>query len=92
MLHLTLSLTWCLAVGASGSLLCHCGGTTGSLPGPGCHDCPQNGSALHPQSERPQEDSRGHPSFLPLQRQSTEARELILSSPEAEVIVSGMHR
>uniref|UniRef100_A0A8C2QGM3 WD repeat-containing protein 62 n=1 Tax=Cricetulus griseus TaxID=10029 RepID=A0A8C2QGM3_CRIGR len=62
------------------------------LPGPGCHDCPQNGSALHPQSERPQEDSRGHPSFLPLQRQSTEARELILSSPEAEVIVSGMHR
>ncbi|ERE48792.1 mitogen-activated protein kinase-binding protein 1 isoform 4 [Cricetulus griseus] len=53
---------------------------------------PQNLLGLLSESERPQEDSRGHPSFLPLQRQSTEARELILSSPEAEVIVSGMHR
>ncbi|EGW03693.1 WD repeat-containing protein 62 [Cricetulus griseus] len=53
---------------------------------------PQNLLGLLSESERPQEDSRGHPSCLPLQRQSTEARELILSSPEAEVIVSGMHR
>ncbi|CAO2625977.1 WD repeat-containing protein 62 [Lemmus lemmus] len=52
---------------------------------------PQNGSALHSQSESPQEDHRGHPSFLPLQRESTETRELIVCSPEAEVTVTGMH-
>ncbi|KAM7332904.1 hypothetical protein ACRRTK_006224 [Alexandromys fortis] len=43
------------------------------------------------QSESPQEDRRGHPSFLPLQRESTETRELIICSPEAEVTVTGMH-
>ncbi|XP_051063809.1 WD repeat-containing protein 62 [Phodopus roborovskii] len=52
---------------------------------------PQNLSGLLSESERPQEDSRGHPSFLPLQRESTETRELILCSPEAEVTVTGMH-
>nr|XP_021496688.1 WD repeat-containing protein 62 isoform X1 [Meriones unguiculatus] len=46
----------------------------------------------HPESENSQEDSRGHPSFLPLQRESTETRECILCSPEAEVTVKGRHR
>ncbi|XP_021089548.1 WD repeat-containing protein 62 isoform X2 [Mesocricetus auratus] len=51
---------------------------------------PQNLSGLLSESERPQEDNRGHPSFLPLQRESTETRELILCSPEAEVIATEM--
>nr|XP_048294575.1 WD repeat-containing protein 62 [Myodes glareolus] len=52
---------------------------------------PQNLSGLLSESESPQEDRRGHPSFLPLQRESTETRELIICSPEAEVTVAGMH-
>ncbi|XP_038196347.1 WD repeat-containing protein 62 isoform X2 [Arvicola amphibius] len=52
---------------------------------------PQNLSGLLSESESPQEDRRGHPSFLPLQRESTETRELIVCSPEAEVTVTGMH-
>ncbi|XP_026642106.1 WD repeat-containing protein 62 [Microtus ochrogaster] len=52
---------------------------------------PQNLSGLLSESESPQEDRRGHPSFLPLQRESTETRELIICSPEAEVTVTGMH-
>ncbi|CAO2625976.1 WD repeat-containing protein 62 [Lemmus lemmus] len=52
---------------------------------------PQNLSGLLSESESPQEDHRGHPSFLPLQRESTETRELIVCSPEAEVTVTGMH-
>ncbi|XP_057613597.1 WD repeat-containing protein 62 [Chionomys nivalis] len=52
---------------------------------------PQNLSGLLSESESPQEERRGHPSFLPLQRESTETRELIVCSPEAEVTVTGMH-
>ncbi|KAL6035093.1 hypothetical protein STEG23_027287, partial [Scotinomys teguina] len=51
---------------------------------------PQNLSGLLSQSESPQEDNRGHPSFLTLQRESTETRELLCSS-EAEVTVIGTH-
>ncbi|KAL1769057.1 WD repeat-containing protein 62 isoform X2 [Sigmodon hispidus] len=45
----------------------------------------------HSESESPQEDNRGHPSFLPLLRESAETRDLILCSSEAEVTVTGMH-
>ncbi|XP_076399465.1 WD repeat-containing protein 62 isoform X3 [Peromyscus maniculatus bairdii] len=53
---------------------------------------PQNLSGLLSESESPQENNRGHPSFLTLQRESTETSELILCPSEAEVTVTGMHR
>ncbi|XP_028643426.1 WD repeat-containing protein 62 isoform X1 [Grammomys surdaster] len=46
----------------------------------------------HSESGNPKEDSRGRPSYLPLQREATETRELILCSPEVEVTVTGIHR
>ena len=46
---------------------------------------------LTPQSESPQEDGHRNPSFLPLQRESSEAREVVISL-EAEVPVPGTDR
>ena len=45
-----------------------------------------------PQSESPQENGCGHPSFLPLQRESSEDSELIIYSLAAEVTVTGTDR
>uniref|UniRef100_H9Z024 WD repeat-containing protein 62 isoform 1 n=1 Tax=Macaca mulatta TaxID=9544 RepID=H9Z024_MACMU len=50
---------------------------------------PQSLASLLSESESPQEAGRGHPSFLPQQRESSEASELILYSLEAEVTVTG---
>ncbi|KAL0610184.1 WD repeat-containing protein 62, partial [Plecturocebus cupreus] len=50
----------------------------------------QSLAGLLSESESPQEAGRGHPSFLPQQRESSnEASELILYSQEAEVTVTG---
>lgn len=52
-----------------------------------------DGCALFtPQPESPQEVGCGHPSFLPLQRESSEDSELIIYSLEAEVMVTGTDR
>ncbi|XP_054176642.1 WD repeat-containing protein 62 isoform X10 [Homo sapiens] len=50
---------------------------------------PQSLASLLSESESPQEAGRGHPSFLPQQKESSEASELILYSLEAEVTVTG---
>uniref|UniRef100_A0A8C9GTB1 WD repeat domain 62 n=1 Tax=Piliocolobus tephrosceles TaxID=591936 RepID=A0A8C9GTB1_9PRIM len=50
---------------------------------------PQSLASLLSESESPQEAGRGHLSFLPQQRESSEASELILYSLEAEVTVTG---
>uniref|UniRef100_A0A673UY97 WD repeat domain 62 n=1 Tax=Suricata suricatta TaxID=37032 RepID=A0A673UY97_SURSU len=50
---------------------------------------PQNLVGLLSELESPQEDGYGHPSFLPLQRESSEDSELIVYSLEAEVTVTG---
>ncbi|XP_058386929.1 WD repeat-containing protein 62 [Diceros bicornis minor] len=50
----------------------------------------QSPAGLLSESESPREDGCGHPSFLPLQRESSEASELIVCSLEAEVTVTGM--
>uniref|UniRef100_A0A0D9QW76 WD repeat domain 62 n=1 Tax=Chlorocebus sabaeus TaxID=60711 RepID=A0A0D9QW76_CHLSB len=50
---------------------------------------PQSLASLLSESESPQEAGRGHPSFLPQQRESSEASELILYSLEAEVTLTG---
>ncbi|KAL4667289.1 hypothetical protein H8959_005978 [Pygathrix nigripes] len=50
---------------------------------------PQSLASLLSESESPQETGRGHPSFLPQQKESSEASELILYSLEAEVTVTG---
>ncbi|XP_072872715.1 WD repeat-containing protein 62 isoform X3 [Chlorocebus sabaeus] len=50
---------------------------------------PQSLASLLSESESPQEAGCGHPSFLPQQRESSEASELILYSLEAEVTVTG---
>ncbi|XP_060041769.1 WD repeat-containing protein 62 isoform X2 [Erinaceus europaeus] len=50
---------------------------------------PQNLVGLLNESESPQENNCGHPSFQPLQRESSEASELILYSLETEVTVTG---
>uniref|UniRef100_A0A8D2D0B6 WD repeat-containing protein 62 n=1 Tax=Sciurus vulgaris TaxID=55149 RepID=A0A8D2D0B6_SCIVU len=42
--------------------------------------------------ESPQEDGHGHSSFLPLQRKSSEARELIIYSLEAGMTITGTDR
>lgn len=55
--------------------------------GPGCHSCLRWLYLFTPQSESPQEDGCGDPSFLPLQRESSEANELTIYSLEAEVTV-----
>ncbi|VFV40567.1 wd repeat-containing protein [Lynx pardinus] len=49
---------------------------------------PQSLVGLLSELESPQEDGCGHPSFLPLQRESPEDRELIVYSLEAEVTVT----
>ncbi|XP_078294614.1 WD repeat-containing protein 62 isoform X4 [Panthera onca] len=49
---------------------------------------PQSLVGLLSELESPQEDGSGHPSFLPLQRESPEDRELIVYSLEAEVTVT----
>uniref|UniRef100_H0X4Y4 WD repeat-containing protein 62 n=1 Tax=Otolemur garnettii TaxID=30611 RepID=H0X4Y4_OTOGA len=51
---------------------------------------PQNLASLLNESESPQENSCGHPSFLSQQRESSEASELIIYALEAEVTVTGM--
>uniref|UniRef100_A0A2K6EIX6 WD repeat domain 62 n=1 Tax=Propithecus coquereli TaxID=379532 RepID=A0A2K6EIX6_PROCO len=50
---------------------------------------PQNLEGLLSESESPQEGGCRHPSFLPQQRESPEARELLIYSLEAEVTVTG---
>ncbi|XP_070080208.1 WD repeat-containing protein 62 isoform X6 [Equus caballus] len=50
---------------------------------------PQSPAGLLSEPESPRDDGCGHPSFLPLQRESSEASELIIYSPEAEVTVTG---
>ncbi|XP_077649115.1 WD repeat-containing protein 62 isoform X14 [Urocitellus parryii] len=50
---------------------------------------PQNLAGLLSESESPQEDGCGHSSFLPLQRESPEARELIIYSLEAGMTITG---
>ncbi|XP_030878234.1 WD repeat-containing protein 62-like [Leptonychotes weddellii] len=50
---------------------------------------PQSLVALLSESESPQKVGGGHPSFLPLQRESSEDSELIIYSLEAEVTVPG---
>ncbi|XP_045655941.1 WD repeat-containing protein 62 isoform X1 [Ursus americanus] len=50
---------------------------------------PQSLAALLSELESPQEVGCGHPSFLPLQRESSEDSELIIYSLEAEVMVTG---
>ncbi|XP_027473428.2 WD repeat-containing protein 62 isoform X3 [Zalophus californianus] len=50
---------------------------------------PQSLAALLSESESPQEVGGGHPSFLPLQRESSEDSKLIIYSLEAEVTVTG---
>ncbi|XP_044112329.1 WD repeat-containing protein 62 [Neovison vison] len=50
---------------------------------------PQSLAAILSESESPQEVGCGHPSFLPLQRESSEDSELIIYSLEAEVTVTG---
>uniref|UniRef100_A0A8C0MRV4 WD repeat domain 62 n=1 Tax=Canis lupus familiaris TaxID=9615 RepID=A0A8C0MRV4_CANLF len=50
---------------------------------------PQSLAGLLSESESPQENGCGHPSFLPLQRESSEDSELIIYSLEAEVTVTG---
>uniref|UniRef100_G1RLV3 WD repeat-containing protein 62 n=1 Tax=Nomascus leucogenys TaxID=61853 RepID=G1RLV3_NOMLE len=50
---------------------------------------PQSLASLLSESGSPQEAGRGHPSFLPQQKESSEASELILYSLEAEVTVTG---
>ncbi|XP_045747290.1 WD repeat-containing protein 62 isoform X1 [Mirounga angustirostris] len=50
---------------------------------------PQSLAALLSESESPQKVGGGHPSFLPIQRESSEDSELIIYSLEAEVTVTG---
>ncbi|XP_047383374.1 WD repeat-containing protein 62 isoform X2 [Sciurus carolinensis] len=50
---------------------------------------PQSLAGLLSESESPQEDGHGHSSFLPLQRESSEARELIIYSLEAGMTITG---
>ncbi|XP_008573877.1 PREDICTED: WD repeat-containing protein 62 isoform X1 [Galeopterus variegatus] len=50
---------------------------------------PQSLVGLLSESESPQEDGCGYPSFLPLQRDSSEAGKLVICSLEAEVTVTG---
>ncbi|XP_034494142.1 WD repeat-containing protein 62 isoform X4 [Ailuropoda melanoleuca] len=50
---------------------------------------PQSLAALLSEPESPQEVGCGHPSFLPLQRESSEDTELIIYSLEAELMVTG---
>ncbi|XP_012932839.1 WD repeat-containing protein 62 isoform X1 [Heterocephalus glaber] len=50
---------------------------------------PQSLVGLLSESESPQDDGCGCPSFLPLQRESSEASELVIYTPEAEVTVTG---
>lgn len=53
---------------------------------------PQMAVLSSPQSESPQEDGCGQPSFLPLQRASSEDSELIIYSLEADVTVTETDR
>nr|XP_045010661.1 WD repeat-containing protein 62 isoform X1 [Jaculus jaculus] len=50
---------------------------------------PQNLADLLSESDSPYEDGRGHPSFLPVQRESSETSKLILCSLETEVTNTG---
>lgn len=49
---------------------------------------PQSLVSLLNESESPQDDGCGCPSFLPLQRESSEASELVICTPEADVTVT----
>ncbi|XP_069855335.1 WD repeat-containing protein 62-like isoform X2 [Dipodomys merriami] len=50
---------------------------------------PQNLEDLLGEAESPQEDGHGHPSFLSLQRESSEASKLLVYSLDREVTVTG---
>uniref|UniRef100_A0A8C9PR59 WD repeat domain 62 n=1 Tax=Spermophilus dauricus TaxID=99837 RepID=A0A8C9PR59_SPEDA len=58
-------------------------------PSPAYSPCPM---PSHPGLGSPQEDGCGHSSFLPLQRESPEARELIIYSLEAGMTITGTDR
>ncbi|XP_021562436.1 WD repeat-containing protein 62 [Carlito syrichta] len=50
---------------------------------------PQSLESLLSEAESPQKDGCGHPSFLPRQRESSEANELVIYALQAEMTVTG---
>lgn len=68
------------------------GGTSSSLGGPWLPQLPLMAVLSSPQSESPQDKGCGPPSLPPLQRESSEASELVIYPLETEVTVTGTDR